>query len=127
MEGKAFAFIGIVADFSAHYGSHDFTINCEAIPTPRCVPLTGNAHANLHSYLFGPRVSFRVGRFTPFAPALFGAAHISEDAQSVGLSQSDTSFATALGGGIDYKLFAPIACRFQGELLQTRLLFEYAE
>src|SRR5262249_3414295 len=29
-----------------------------------------------------------------------------------------------LGGGIDYKLFAPIACRFQGELLQTRLLFE---
>jgi hypothetical protein len=61
-----------------------------------------------------------VGEITPFAQAPFGAAHISEDAQSVGLSQSDTSFATALGGGIDYKLFAPIAWRFQGDLLQTR-------
>jgi len=120
LEGKVFPFVGIVADFSGHYGSHNFTIGCEAIPTPPCVPTSGNAHANLHSYLFGPRVSFSVGRFRPFAEAFFGAAHISEDAQSVGLSQSDTSFAYALGGGIDYKLFVPVAWRFEGDLLQTR-------
>src|SRR5215467_7965093 len=92
LEGKVFPFIGIVADFSGHYGSHDFTINCEAIPTPPCVPITGNAHANLHNYLFGPRVSASIGRFTPFAEAFFGAAHISENAASTGLSRSDTSF-----------------------------------
>ena len=120
LEGKVFPFVGIVADFTGHYGSHDFTINCEAIPTPPCVPITGNAHANMHSYVFGPRVSFSIGRFTPFAEALLGAAHISESAQSAGLSRSDTSFATSIGGGIDYKLFAPIAWRFQGDLLQTR-------
>ena len=121
LEGKVLPFVGIVADFSGHYGSHEFTAGCEAIPTPPCVPTGANAHVNLHSYLFGPRVSVSIGRFTPFAEALFGAAHISESAQTVGLSQSDTSFATALGGGIDYKIFAPIAWRFQGDLLQTRL------
>ena len=120
LEGKVFPFVGIVADFSGHYGSQDFTTGCEAIPTPPCQPTSANAHANLNSYLFGPRVSFTVGRFTPFAEALFGAAHIREHAQSAGLSQADTSFATALGGGVDYKLFAPIAWRFQGDLLQTR-------
>ena len=120
LEGKVFPFVGIVADFSGHYGSQDFTTGCEAIPTPPCQPTSANAHANLNSYLFGPRVSFTVGRFTPFAEALFGAAHIREHAQGVGLSQTDTSFATALGGGIDYKIFAPIAWRFQGDLLQTR-------
>jgi hypothetical protein len=120
LEGKVFPFVGIVADFTGHYGSHDFTINCEAIPTPPCVPVTGNAHANMHSYVFGPRLSFSIGRFTPFAEALFGAAHISESSQTAGLSQSDTSLATSIGGGIDYKLFAPVAWRFQGDLLQTR-------
>lgn len=122
LEGKVFPFIGIVADFSGHYGSHEFTIGCEAIPTPPCAPQTANVHANLHTYLFGPRASVSVGRFTPFAEALFGAAHISESASSVGFSHSDTNFATAIGGGIDYKLIPAIAWRFQGDWLQTRVL-----
>ena len=33
---------------------------------------------------------------------------------------SDTSFATALGGGIDYKIIRPVAWRFQGDYVQTR-------
>jgi opacity protein-like surface antigen len=122
LEGKVFPFIGIVADVSGHYGSREFTIGCEAIPTPPCVPQTANVHANLHTYLFGPRASVSVGRFTPFAQALFGAAHISESASSVNFSHSDTSFATAIGGGIDYKLFPAVAWRFQGDWLQTRVL-----
>jgi opacity protein-like surface antigen len=34
---------------------------------------------------------------------------------------SDTSFATAVGGGIDYKIIRPIAVRLQGDYVQTRL------
>ncbi len=33
---------------------------------------------------------------------------------------SDTSFATALGGGLDYKIIRPVAWRFQGDYVQTR-------
>jgi hypothetical protein len=36
------------------------------------------------------------------------------------LSSSDTSFAYALGGGIDYHLIPLISWRVQGDLLQTR-------
>jgi len=122
LEGKVFPFIGIVADFSGHYGSHESTIECEAIPTPPCTPIVANVHANLHTYMFGPRASVSVGRFTPFAEALLGAAHISESASSIRFSHSDTSFAAAIGGGIDYKLIPVVAWRFQADWLQTRLL-----
>jgi opacity protein-like surface antigen len=33
--------------------------------------------------------------------------------------QSNTSFATALGGGLDYRLFGPIAARVEGDYLRT--------
>lgn len=118
LEGKVFPFIGIVADLSGHYGSQNFSRGCEAVIG--CVPGSGSAHANMHSYLFGPRASFSVGRFTPFAEALFGAAHVSEDGKGISFSQSDTSFATALGGGVDYKLIPAVAWRVQADLLQTR-------
>jgi hypothetical protein len=117
LEGKLFPFVGIVADISSQYGGQDFRFNCEAIPTPPC---SGRAHVNstLHNYLFGPRVSVSVGKFTPFAHALFGASHVSTSGS--GFSDSDTSFAEALGGGMDYKLIPAIAWRLQADLLQTR-------
>src|SRR5262249_4163610 len=76
LEGKVFPFVGIVVDISGQYGGQDFRFACEAIPSPPC---TGQAHVNstLHNYLFGPRISVSVGKFTPFAHALFGASHIS--------------------------------------------------
>ena len=73
-------------------------------------------HVTEHNFLFGPRVSFSVGKFRPFAEALFGAAHVDAN-NGVG---SDTSFATALGGGLDYKIIRPVAWRFQGDYVQTR-------
>jgi hypothetical protein len=63
-------------------------------------------------------VSFSAGKFRPFAEALFGGAHINIS-NGVG---SDNSFATALGGGLDYKIIRPVAWRFQGDYVQTRLL-----
>ncbi len=113
-EGKVLPFIGIVADFSQNYGSENFPIACPALSPPLNCP--ANA-INIHeqNYLFGPRVSASVGKLRPFVEALFGGGHLSTN--GVG---SDTSFATALGGGLDYRIIRPIAWRFQGDYVQTR-------
>ncbi len=111
VEGKVIPFLGFVADFDTHYGSQNF---------PGVCPLGGvgctfNTNITERNFLFGPRVSASVGRFRPFAEALFGGAHV--DADGAG---SDTSFATALGGGLDYRIIRPVAWRFQGDYIQTR-------
>jgi hypothetical protein len=114
VEGKILPFVGFVADFDAHYGSQNFQGVCITEFGVPCGPL--NADVTERNYLFGPRVSFPAGKFRPFAEALFGAGHVSGN-NGVG---SDTSFATALGGGIDYKIIKPLAWRFQGDYVQTR-------
>ena len=113
VEGKILPFIGFVADFDAHYGSENFQGACIAGFATTCG--TFNSDVTEHNYLFGPRVSFSAGKFRPFAEALFGAGHV--DVNGV---TTDTSFATALGGGIDYKIIKPIAWRVQGDYVQTR-------
>jgi opacity protein-like surface antigen len=108
LEGKVIPWVGIVADFSEHYGPSSAS----------CSVATGNCSgviAHELNYLFGPRLSMSVGKFRPFAEALFGGAHVTTN--GVG---SDTSFATAVGGGLDYKIIRPIAVRFQGDYVQTR-------
>lgn len=122
VEGKVIPFLGFVADVDTHYGSQNFL--CTEFPQPACpvsVPLAGgvatlNDSFTEHNFLFGPRVSVSVAKFRPFAEALFGGAHISLN-NSGG---SDTSFATAVGGGLDYKIIPLIAWRFQGDYVQTR-------
>lgn len=91
-EGQVLPFLGLVADYSGYYGS-----------------------SNLHeqNFLFGPRVSATVGRFTPFGQILFGAAHIGS------LGASDTSFGQAVGGGLDYRLSGPVSWRNQLDYLRT--------
>ena len=116
VEGKVLPHVGIVADFSGHYGSVP-RLQCEAINLP-CPTLSASTH--IHNFLFGPRVSVSVGKFRPFAHALFGAGHISESGSSFFGSGSDTSFAYALGGGVDYHLFPLVSWRVQADLLQTR-------
>ena len=62
-------------------------------------PTVGNS--TLSTYLFGPRVSLnRYGRFTPFGQVLVGAAHAGKNFLTTGGSQ--TPFAAAIGGGLDY-------------------------
>jgi opacity protein-like surface antigen len=119
VEGKVLPFIGIVADFSGHYGSAPLGLNsaCTAVIGGACSSL--NASTNIHNFLFGPRVSVSVGKVRPFAHALFGAGHISTSGGFV-LSSSDTSFAYALGGGVDYHLIPLISWRVQADWLQDR-------
>lgn len=108
VEGKIIPFLGIVADVDGHSGSQNLG--------GLCLGCTVNASFSEENFLFGPRVSVSVGKFRPFAEALFGGAHVNVN-NGVG---SDTSFATALGGGLDYKIIRPVAWRFQGDYVQTR-------
>jgi hypothetical protein len=115
VEGKVLPFLGIVADFDSHYGSQNFPGVACPVDQPPCLPIAFNANVTEHNFLFGPRVSLPVGRFRPFAEAIFGVGHV--NANGAG---SDTSFATALGGGLDYRLIRLVAWRFQGDYVGTR-------
>jgi Outer membrane protein beta-barrel domain len=110
VEGKMLPWVGIVVDFSNHYGSQNFPFPCAPGPCGRV-----NADVTERNILFGPRVSVSAGKFRPFAEALFGAGHV-----NVHHLNTDTSFATALGGGIDYKLLPVLGWRLQGDYIQTR-------
>ncbi|HET7441337.1 MAG TPA: outer membrane beta-barrel protein [Terriglobales bacterium] len=118
LEGKVLPFVGIVADLSGHYGSPTVTVECGFVAG--CTPTTEKATTRLYNVLFGPRLSVSVGKFTPFAHVLVGVGHVSETASAPAFSHSSTSFADALGGGIDYKLIKGIAWRGQLDFLQDR-------
>jgi hypothetical protein len=112
LEGKMLPWVGIVADLSGHYGSQNFPTLCPVIPSP-CPAV--NLKVNEYNALFGPRVSVSVGKIRPFAEVMIGVGHVS--AHSAG---SDTSFATAVGGGLDYHLFPLVAWRVEGDYVTTR-------
>jgi hypothetical protein len=71
--------IGGVADIDGHYGS------------------IGGVNTSNYTYLFGPQISMP-SRISPFSHLLFGGAHNS----TAGIGTS--SFAMALGAGIDYEV-----------------------
>ncbi len=102
LEGKFLPWIGVVVDVDGHYGSHNFGGT--------------SADVTAHNVLFGPRVSVQVKRFRPFGEFLVGVGHIS---RSNGISDSDTSFANAVGGGLDYRIFGPVTLRGQLDWVNT--------
>ena len=110
-EGKVLPWVGIVGDVSGHYGSQSFT---ELTPNG---PVNVNVTGHEQEYMVGPRLSVPVGKFTPFGEVMVGVAHIHTGGTLPG--PSNTSFATAVGGGIDYRLFRPIALRVEGDYLHT--------
>jgi hypothetical protein len=114
VEGKFLPFIGIAADFSSYYGTPNFPLPVQPVCNLPPCPTPLNFNTSEQNYLFGPRVSISVSKFRPFAEALVGAGHI--NAHSAG---SDTSFATVIGGGLDYRLFRILAWRLQGDYLRT--------
>jgi opacity protein-like surface antigen len=67
---------------------------------------------SLYSFLFGPQFSYRKDeRVTPFVHTLFGGVH----------ATGDTSFAWAIGGGLDVKVADYVAVRIiQADYLGTR-------
>jgi len=109
LEGKLVPWVGLVTDFSGHYGTQTFSEPTPEGPT--------NLSLTTHEYevLFGPRVSVPVGKFTPFGEFMIGLAHI----RAGGSFASNTSFATAVGGGLDYRLIRLVALRVQGDYVRT--------
>jgi opacity protein-like surface antigen len=111
LEGKVLPWVGIVADLSGHYGQQNFTE-----PTPDGnVTTTVTGHET--DVMFGPRLSFPIGKFRPFGEAMFGVGHVNT---GQGISTSDTSLATAVGGGLDYKIIRILALRAEADYVQTR-------
>lgn len=115
LEGKLFPWVGLVVDIDGHYGSRGYAYSC---PGGTC---TASADIAAHNFIFGPRVSVTVSRVRPFAEFLIGAAHVS---RSNGISDSDTSFANAVGGGLDYRIFGPLSARGQLDWVETRFYGE---
>jgi hypothetical protein len=110
-EGRILPYIGLVGDVSAHYGSENFpTVTCGV-----CTPTIFNANVSEENFIAGPRFGVPIGKFRPFAQVLFGGAHVNTNGNG-----SDTSFATAVGGGLDYRLLRIFAWRLQGDYIQTR-------
>jgi hypothetical protein len=114
LEGKYLPWLGVVADFDWHYGSRDVS-QCVV---PGCTSTTPfRLNASRHELMFGARASVSIGKYTPFAQLLIGLGHQRDSGR--GASNSDTTFATAIGGGLDYKLIAVVAARVQLDSIHT--------
>jgi hypothetical protein len=121
----------LVADVSNHYGT-----------TPGVFTVIGTGGKGF-SFLFGPQVSYRQNpRLTPFARMLFGGMRASKlvynsvgDPNHMGASipgplcdsyfcvEPTTSFAMALGGGLDLKATDRIWIRaFQADFVRAEIV-----
>lgn len=106
--GNITHYFGIEGNFGGHYGSP----NIYGIDIPY-------ADVTHHTFMVGPKLTYRSDRVAPFAHFLIGAARAGTGA--FGASISDTALATVLGGGIDIHLNDSLAIRaFQADYLMTR-------
>lgn len=73
-----------------------------------------------YSFLFGPKVMFTTNdeKLTPWAHLLLGGAHQGFDS-NIGANDGDTSFAWALGGGVDYHITNNVSARGKLDLYHT--------
>ena len=94
LEKKYLRYFGAVADLGGQYGG-----------------------ASQRDFLFGIRGGASIGSFRPFAEALFGAVHDQENVPSGSLTE--TSFAEALGFGIDMRLIRRLGWRTQIDEVKT--------
>jgi len=115
-------YLGFVADFG---GFHANRFGPGAPPIGGEVP----AYGDVFTYMFGPRLSFRHDRFTPFVQALFGGVHASavtlNGCSGIGCTPlpSENSFAMTAGGVLDITLTRHVALRLlQAEYLMTRFM-----
>lgn len=105
--------IRAVADFSGFYSDDHF-------------PGGGTNHetGQAYTFLFGPQFSFPVGRFSPFARFLVGAAHVTPQLvgeQSSNAFQSPNALALAAGGGVDCYISRHVGVRGQADWIYARL------
>jgi len=104
---KLFKSIDLVADFAGYYRSSQYNSDTWTMASTE----------RHHTFLFGPRFSYRGRRFTPFAHALIGAMHSGYGSTDTFGSQPSTyasstnQLCAALGIGVDIKVTHQIAVR----------------
>src|ERR1700730_4815935 len=69
-----------------------------------------------YNFLFGPRLAVSLGRWRPFAQALFGIQRIALNGSRY------RPFAVDFGGGVDYRLIKAFSWRVQGDYVHTNYL-----
>jgi opacity protein-like surface antigen len=74
------------------------------------------------SYLAGPRFSLRFSGATPFVYAVAGGVRTTGtlNVGAVSISESDTDFGGAAGGGVDFRITDKLAVRAQADYLLIR-------
>jgi outer membrane protein OmpA-like peptidoglycan-associated protein len=114
-------YLGIVADVGDYTNS-----KIQFQGAYRSTVDVNEADGGVISYLFGPRLSFRHDRITPFVQALFGGVHASEISLadctfSCTLLPAENAFAWTAGGGLDVRVHRHFAIRvIQAEYMMTR-------
>ncbi len=98
---------GAEGDLASHYNG-----DCAGLDA-----LISGASCRHFSFMGGPRFTYRLTKFTVFAHGLFGGGHLSGSTSDTGipdvtLSASETKFAMAAGGGLDYNFQNHISIRF---------------
>ncbi len=118
MSGYFSQYVGITADLAGVYGTPSITI-------PQVGAIGIDTH--LYTFMFGPTVRLaNKSPLQPFAHVLFGGAHLTGSVNIpvalVSVSDSDTGFAWAAGGGVDFKVLPILALRpAQFDFLQTHI------
>jgi hypothetical protein len=106
VEQRVFWKISAVADFAGHYGTENELVK-----------------NRIHSASFGPKLTLRNGRISPFVHALFGASRMSADAG--GPAFTSTSFTMTAGCGVDYRITPRLAVRlFQADYVKRQFFGE---
>jgi opacity protein-like surface antigen len=124
LTGNANSWLGVVFDFSGTFSNPTFGFG--DLAKFGILSLPAKVNTSTFTYLFGPRFSYRsrrLGRFTPYGEMLFGAATLRFSSSQLGLTNviSNTSFATALGGGVDARINRRVTVRlFEADYLLTR-------
>ncbi|MBI3933840.1 MAG: outer membrane beta-barrel protein [Acidobacteria bacterium] len=95
--------LGITADFSGHYKDLDVSFEGDRV----------DANADLHTFLFGPKITIRNERVSPFVHALFGFGRVGASGSVNGDSSEfeETGFAASVGGGVDVLAHSNVAVR----------------
>ena len=110
-EGKVLPWIGIVGDVAG------ITVRRTSPKPPRTAWSQQTSQAMSRSISSARGSPYPWASFTPFAEAFVGVAHIHTGGTLP--TPSNTSFAYAVGGGLDYKIIRPIALRVEGDYVRT--------
>ncbi len=113
-EKKYLPFFGLVGDVSGVYGSKNLPGGTSVCGSAGCLV---SSSINQYTFDVGIRGSYATHAVRPFAEAMFGEAHTTENGR--GLSNTNNGFDALLGAGIDCRLTRVLGCRATVDYIVT--------